>query len=68
MKTQEQKTNVTAAELGSTMNSIRIKNMTEMETLNKNVRQHNKKQLAKLRAKFDSYLIPPVFVQKTRMN
>ena len=37
MKIQKQKTNVTATEIGSSMNNVRIKNMKEIETLNKNV-------------------------------
>ena len=66
MKIQKQKTNVTATEIGSSMNNVRIQNMKEIETLNKNVRQHSKEQLAKLRAIIKSECLPPIFVAEDK--
>ena len=66
MKIQKQKTNVTATEIGSSMNNVRIKNMKEIETLNKNVRQHSKEQLAKLRAVIERECLPPIFVAEDK--
>ena len=40
--------------------------MKEIETLNKNVRQHSKEQLAKLRAVIERECLPPIFVAEDK--
>ena len=42
------------------------KEIEKVETLNKNVRQHSKEQLTKLRAIIKSECLPPIFVAKDK--
>jgi len=42
------------------------KEIEKIETLNKNVRQHSKEQLAKLRSIIKSECLPPIFVAEDK--
>ena len=42
------------------------KEIEKLETLNKNVRQHSKEQLAKLRSIIKSESLPPIFVTEDK--